>query len=311
MNKSITVIVPVFNEEETLDKLIDRIYSTGDDHTLIQTVLVDDGSNDGSWVKMMEISSKNPNITSVRLSRNFGHQFAVLAGIDYARRIKSDYMAIIDADLQDPPELIPVMANMLNPNVDVVYGKRIHRDGESLLKKLTAKLFYRLFDWLVPFSMPLDVGDFRVFKSELAKTILESRDSSPFLRGLFAHAGFTSISLPYSRQKRFAGSSKYSYGKMLKLAFDAILGFSDKPFRILLKYSVLSLFVVLLIAIYSLINAFIYGSNPGWMSMFALVSFFGTLNVLLLSLIGRYVTISLTTTVSRPRWIVREIISSS
>lgn len=310
LKKTIVLVVPIHNEDENLETLVRRIFSSIDNENLINLVLVDDGSTDESWKKMLELSKKHNKVIALRLSRNFGHQYAVLAGLEYARTLKSELIAIIDADLQDPPEVIGEMMTLISPEIDVVYGKRTHRDGERFLKKFTALLFYRFFNWMVPFEMPLDVGDFRVFKSELANTILASKDSSPFLRGLFAHAGFPSAPFLYSRQKRFSGKTKYNYRKMFGLALDATLGFSDKPFRVVMKYSIISLAVVTLITLFSLLNAVFNAAEPGWTSILGLISFFGTLNVLLLSLIGRYVTLGLATTVSRPRWIVREVSSS-
>lgn len=307
MHKSIAVVVPVHNEIGNLRPLANRVFDSLKDTLETKLVFVDDGSLDGSWNEMLNLCQENHSVISIRLSRNFGHQCAVLAGLEYAQNLDCELIAIIDADLQDPPEIIIDMIHMISFDVDVVYGKRTYRNGESFLKKMTATFFYRFFAWLVPFEVPLDVGDFRVFKAELIKTILTSKDSSPFLRGLFAHAGFPSASLSYTRQERLTGHTKYNYQKMFKLAFDAILGFSDRPFRIAMKYSLIALVSVALVAAYSLFYAVSSGASPGWLSTFALVSFFGILNVMLLSLIGRYLTLALSTIVSRPRWIIREI----
>jgi len=308
MVKSLAIIVPVFNEVDNLDSLVERVSISLKRNLDFDLILVDDGSTDRSWEKMRSLSNRFKNVTSVRLSRNFGHQYAVLAGLEYVQQSDYDAIVLIDADLQDPPELIVEMTKLLSDDVDVVFGQRIDRQGESFLKKITATFFYRLFNWLVPFEVPLDVGDFRVFKAKLVTVLVQSKDSSPFLRGLFAHAGFPSIAFQYSREKRFAGQTKYNYRKMFSLALDAILCFSDKPFRLVLKYSFIALILVFGISIYSLVNAVAYGASPGWLSTFALVSFFGTINVILLALIGRYVTLGLSTTVNRPRWIVREVV---
>lgn len=311
MVKSLAIVVPVFNEVDNLESLVERVSIALKRNYDFDLVLIDDGSTDGSWEKMRSLSDRFKNVTAVRLSRNFGHQYAVLAGLEYVQQLDCDAIVLMDADLQDPPELIVDMTKLLNDDVDVVFGKRIDRQGESFSKKLTATLFYRLFDRLVPFEVPLDVGDFRVFKANLVAVLLQSKDSSPFLRGLFAHAGFPSVAFQYSREKRFAGQTKYNYKKMFRLALDAILCFSDKPFRLVLKYSFIALIFVFGISIYSVVNAVAYDASPGWLSTFALVSFFGTINVVLLALIGRYVTLGLSTIVTRPRWIVCDVVKKS
>lgn len=304
---SISVVVPMHNEALIVEELVRRTLKTCRIFARVQLILVDDGSSDQTWRKITEAAQSNSSITGIRLARNFGHQKAVLAGLD---AVIYENVAIIDGDLQDPPELIPDMIEKMHANgVDIVYGQRITRKGESFFKRKSAELFYRMFSKIISFPIPLDVGDFRVFKKAVIPYLLESRDPSPFLRGLFAHTGLSAMPYMYKREARFAGESKYGLRKMFAFALNAVFGFSDLPFRLFLRLALGTMFVALIVSGYAIYHAVVTGSLPGWVSLFLLNLYMGSLNFLFLSLLGKYITLNFEISLKRPRWIVGEKIN--
>jgi dolichol-phosphate mannosyltransferase len=196
---------------------------TGCDYEIIY---VNDGSRDGTMKILRELANEHNQVKVLSFSRNFGHQLAVTCGMDAA---KGDALIIIDVDLQDPPELIPRMVGMWQDGADIVYGKRLKRKGETLFKKLTAAMYYRLLSWMSAYPIPLDTGDFRLIGRNVADLFLQMREHNRFLRGMSAWMGYNAVPIEYERQERFAGQTKYSLRKMLRLASDGITGFSDKP----------------------------------------------------------------------------------
>ena len=227
-DKLLSLIIPVYYEEEVLKESYRRMdaamRSTGHPYEIIY---VNDGSRDGTMKGLREIAKENPDTVKVySFSRNFGHQLAVTCGMDHA---KGDALIIIDVDLQDPPELIPKMVEMWKDGADIVYGKRLKRKGETLFKKLTAKLYYRLLSSMSAYPIPLDTGDFRLIDRKVANVFLKMREQARFLRGMSAWMGFEAVPLEYVREERAAGKTKYTLKKMLKLAMDGIFNFSSKP----------------------------------------------------------------------------------
>ena len=226
-SKSLSLIIPVFNEEEVLrasyERMRDAMEKTGYPYEIIY---VNDGSRDGSMAILREIAGQDQKVRMLSFSRNFGHQTAVTCGMDAAA---GDALIIIDVDLQDPPELIPDMVKRWEEGVDIVYGKRLKRQGETFFKKLTAAAYYRLLAWMSAYPIPLDTGDFRLLDRKVADVFLRMREHNRFLRGMSAWMGFRAEPIEYERHERFAGSTKYTLKKMLRLATDGITGFSDKP----------------------------------------------------------------------------------
>jgi dolichol-phosphate mannosyltransferase len=301
LDKSKTsIVVPIHNEEEVLVELHSRITGVSDEVGLLELIFIDDGSTDNSWKLVEELQRIDSRVVGIKLTRNFGHQSAVLCGLSEA---KGEVVVIMDGDLQDPPELIPTMIGMLGEDVDIVFGKRTERDGESWLKRSTAKLFYRIFDSLVPFEIPLDVGDFRVFKRRVGEVVLVSRDTYPFVRALFAHSGFKAVPFSYKREARFAGTTKYTYSKMFKLALTALLTFSEAPFRLALRMGFLSLMGAAIASTYAIFHAITESAWPGWASLFLPIIFFGSLNFFFVALLGNYITSLVGVVSNRPRWI--------
>ncbi len=229
-SRSLSLIIPVFNEEEVLrtsyERMREAMEKTGYPYEIIY---VNDGSRDGSMTILREIAGQDQKVKVLSFSRNFGHQTAVTCGMDAAR---GDALIIIDVDLQDPPELIPDMVKRWEEGVDIVYGKRLKRQGETFFKKLTAAAYYRLLAWMSAYPIPLDTGDFRLLDRKVADVFLRMREHNRFLRGMSAWMGFKAEPIEYERHERFAGSTKYTLKKMLRLATDGITGFSDKPLTI-------------------------------------------------------------------------------
>ena len=223
----LSVVVPAYNEEAVLDlfyqKMTEVLKGFGCDYELI---FVDDGSADATWAKLAALSDADARVVALRFARNFGHQTAVTAGMDAAT---GDAVVVIDADLQDPPEVIGEMIERWKEGYDVVYGKRLKREGESFLKKFTAAVYYRLLHFMSASDIPLDTGDFRLLDRQVVDAMCAMREHNRFLRGLSAWTGFSQCAVEYVRHERAAGSTKYTLKKMLRLAGDGIIGFSSKP----------------------------------------------------------------------------------
>lgn len=233
MNKLLSLIVPVFNEEEVLPASYARMSAamqalTGYDYEIIY---VNDGSRDGTMKQLRAIAKEHKEVRVISFSRNFGHQLAVTAGMDNAR---GDALIIIDADLQDPPEVIAELVKAWENGADIAYGKRLKREGETVFKKLTAFCYYRLLNAISAYPIPLDTGDFRLLDKKVADVFLKMREHNRFLRGMSGWMGFDAVPVEYVRHERQAGKTKYTLKKMLRLAFDGILGFSYKPMSLAL-----------------------------------------------------------------------------
>ena len=233
MNKLLSLIVPVFNEEEVLPVSYARMSAamqalTGYDYEIIY---VNDGSRDGTMKQLRAIAKEHKEVRVISFSRNFGHQLAVTAGMDNAR---GDALIIIDADLQDPPEVIAELVKAWENGADIAYGKRLKREGETVFKKFTAFCYYRMLNAMSAYHIPLDTGDFRLLDKKVADVFLKMREHNRFLRGMSGWMGFDAVPVEYVRHERQAGKTKYTLKKMLRLAFDGILGFSYKPMSLAL-----------------------------------------------------------------------------
>lgn len=234
--KLLSLIVPVYYEEEVLPVAYPRLKaameSTGHPYEIL---FVNDGSRYGTMKLLRDIAEKDKNVRVLSFSRNFGHQLAVTCGMDNAR---GEALIIIDADLQDPPELIPQMVEMWQQGADIVYGQREKRQGETFFKKFTAACYYRLLSAMSAYPIPLDTGDFRLLDRKVADVFLTMREHSRFLRGMSAWMGFEAVPLRYVRDERAAGKTKYTLKKMLKLAIDGITGFSSKPLTLPIGFGI-------------------------------------------------------------------------
>ena len=281
MNKLLSLIVPVFNEEEVLPVSYARMSAamqalTGYDYEIIY---VNDGSRDGTMKQLRAIAKEHKEVRVISFSRNFGHQLAVTAGMDNAR---GDALIIIDADLQDPPEVIAELVKAWENGADIAYGKRLKREGETVFKKLTAFCYYRLLNAMSAYPIPLDTGDFRLLDKKVADVFLKMREHNRFLRGMSGWMGFDAVPVEYVRHERQAGKTKYTLKKMLRLAFDGILGFSYKPMSLAL-YAGAALGVTGMLGLIALIIiAATIGSTPWLWAVDGLV----LINALTLAAIG-------------------------
>ncbi|CAJ1179520.1 glycosyl transferase [Companilactobacillus crustorum] len=297
-NQLISIVLPVFNEEAgiqaTIDTLLNYIEQQEENYEL---VFVDDGSKDKSVAIINKAVAENNNIKLVEFSRNFGHQLAITAGLEYT---KGDAVVVMDADLQDPPEVIPQMIEKWHEGYEIVYGKRMQRDGETFFKKFTAKMFYRTFRKLATIDMPLDTGDFRLMDRKAVHQLLKLHEKDPFVRGQVTWIGFRQTSVQYHRQERIAGETKYPLSKMVKLALDGITSFSMKPLQFVNIFSILPLASGLFSLGYLLISG-----NYSVASVGVTILLF-TLGLLMLSIgiLGSYLGRILDQVNDRPRYIV-------
>ena len=266
-------------------------------------IFVNDGSKDKTLEILEEIANNDKNIKIISFSRNFGHQAAVTAGLKY---VTGDAIVIMDADLQDPPELIPDMLTKWEEGYEVIYGKRKTREGESTFKLFTAKAFYDTLNKLSDVEIPKDTGDFRLVDKKVVDVINSLPEHNKFLRGLFSWVGFKQYAYEYERKERFAGKTKYPLKKMLKLAQDGILSFSTKPLKLVGALGLLSVIISVSILIYSLLSfAFNWNSlTAGWTSIMCTITFLGGVILISLWMIGEYIARIYDETKQRPQYIV-------
>lgn len=259
----ISLIVPVYNEEEAIEESFSRMENamaalSGYEHEIIY---VNDGSRDDTMKHLRRIAKENSFVRVISFSRNFGHQTAVTAGMDAAR---GDALVIIDADLQDPPEVIGELVKAWESGADIAYGKRLKREGETFMKKFTAFVYYRLLNSMSAYPIPLDTGDFRLLDRKVADVFLSMREHNRFLRGMSGWMGFNAVPVEYVRHERVAGSTKYTLKKMLKLALDGILSFSEKPLT-LSGYVGVALSVISFLGLIATVVCACTVGVPGWL----------------------------------------------
>ncbi|MGH6981512.1 MAG: glycosyltransferase family 2 protein [Stellaceae bacterium] len=302
----LSVVVPCFNEAEVLLAFYERTASVlhdavGDDYEI---VLVNDGSRDGTWEMIGELAERDPRVVGVNLSRNFGHQLALTAGLDYA---SGDLVLILDADLQDPPELLPRMMALIDEGADVVYGQRTERFGETRFKVAMTRGFYRLLGKIANVDIPLDAGDFRLMRRRVVDALNDMPEQQRFVRGMVAWLGFTQVPLPYQRPARHAGTSKYSLVRLIRLALDGITSFSVWPLRLALFAGVAFCLVALGLLIYALASWAFIASPPGWTSTMVAITLVGGMQLICVGLLSEYLGRVYMEVKRRPHFIVREV----
>lgn len=262
MEKLLSLVVPAFNEEEAMEQSFERTYRAMSSIGYpFEIIYIDDGSRDRTWEIISRLAREHEEVKALRFSRNFGHQLAVTAGMDEA---KGDAVIIMDADLQDPPEVIADMVKAWEQGADIAYGKRMHRKGETAAKKFTAWCYYRLLNFMSAYPIPLDTGDFRLLDKAVADEFKVLREHNRFLRGMSAWLGYNAVPVEYVREERCAGKTKYTLKKMLRLAADGIFGFSSRPLT-LIGWAGLA---VLCIALFGLIATIVCAAVtgvPGWL----------------------------------------------
>jgi dolichol-phosphate mannosyltransferase len=303
----LSIVVPCFNEEACLAALHARLTAAArraarEDYEI---VLVNDGSRDGSWPVMQRMAAGDAHVVAVNLSRNHGHQLALTAGLDLCR---GDTILIIDADLQDPPELLPDMLKVMRAEgADVVYGVRRSRSGETAFKRATAHGFYRLLSRATEVDIPLDAGDFRLMSRRALDALLAMPEQARFIRGMVAWIGFKQLPFPYDRQERFAGATKYPISKMVRFALDALTGFSSAPLKLAGRAGLLLSLGSLLLILY-IAWAWASGQSiQGWTSLMLVVVVLGAVQMFVLALHGEYIGRLYNEAKRRPLYIVQEV----
>lgn len=304
--KLISIVIPCYNEEEVINETYSRLSDVmkSIEKYQYELVFVNDGSRDQTLTKLKAISEKDGNVRILSFSRNFGHQVAVTAGIDHA---EGNAVVLIDADLQDPPELILEFIEQWEKGYEVVYAVRRKREGETWFKKMTANLFYRTLRNMTDINIPLDTGDFRLMDRKVTDVLKSIKEHHRFIRGLVSWVGFKQIGVEYDRHERFAGETKYPLSKMIKFSLDAITSFSFVPLKIASYLGVISATMGLLgipVALYLRLMTDI--TLPGWTSLMIVTSFLGGVQLFILGIIGEYLGRVYDETRSRPLYIISE-----
>lgn len=304
--KKISLVIPMYYEEKVANKCYEKVSNvlkSLEDKYDYEIIFVNDGSKDKTLEILEEIAKKDTKVKIVSFSRNFGHQAAVTAGL---KEVTGDAIVIIDADLQDPPELIPEMLELWEQGNEVIYGKRKTRKGESAFKLLTAKMFYKTLNALSDVEIPKDTGDFRLVDRKVVDVVNNLPEHNKFLRGLFSWVGFKQKAYEYERQERFAGETKYPLKKMLKLASDGIISFSSKPIKMVGALGIISIIISVVILIYALVS-YIFKLNElsaGWTSLMVAITFFAGVQLLSLWVISEYIGRIYDEAKGRPQYIV-------
>jgi glycosyltransferase involved in cell wall biosynthesis len=303
---ALSVVAPCFNEEAVLPEFLARVGAVLDRlGGTAEIVLVDDGSHDGTWQVMTKAAAHDPRLVAVRLMRNHGHQLALTAGFSICR---GERVLIIDADLQDPPELLPEMMALVDQGADVVYGQRRMRDGESLFKRAAAAAFYRLIGRMTDVDIPLDAGDFRLITRRVLDLLLAMPERHRFIRGMVAWIGGRQVAIPYDRKPRAAGESKYPLSKMIRFAADAVTAFSVVPLMASMTIGWIMAAVGFAFFVYSIVGWMLGLNLPGWTSLMAAIGLLGGMQFLMLGIIGAYLGRLYDQSKGRPLFMIREIV---
>ena len=308
--KKISVVIPMYFEEEVVNECYNRTKSVleGLEKYEYEIIFVNDGSQDKTMEMLEEIAKDNKNVKVISFSRNFGHQAAVTCGLKYTT---GDAVAIMDADMQDPPEVILDMIKLWEDGNEVIYAKRKTRKGETRFKLFTAKMFYKILNGLSDVEIPKDTGDFRLADKKVIDVINSLPEHNKFLRGLFSWVGFKQIPFEYERKERFAGKTKYPLKKMLKLASDGITSFSTKPLKVLGALGIMSIIVSIILLIYAIIS-YVFRLNsltPGWTSLMVTITFLGGMQLLSIWLISEYIGKIYDESKGRPEYIIDKTIN--
>jgi glycosyltransferase involved in cell wall biosynthesis len=305
----VSIVTPIFNEVELVDAFYDRVRKVMDslDSISYELVFIDDGSTDGCYEKLLMRADSDARVKVIKFSRNFGHQIAITAGFDYA---KGDAVVVIDGDLQDPPELIENFIDKWEEGYDVVYGIREQREGESKTKLFTAHVFYRLLKTLTKIEIPADVGDFRLMSRRVVEQLKEFTEKDRFVRGLVSWIGFKQTGIPYVRDRRYAGVTKYPLRKMLKFALDGITSFSTAPLKLSTWLGYSASLVAFLYACSVFIQKALGYTVQGWATMMVGMLFLGGVQLISLGIIGEYLGRIFNEVKQRPLYIVDEIYES-
>jgi len=305
-SRLLSIVVPVFNESEVIETSYERMRQVAQslDRFSYEMVFIDDGSKDDSYHRLVHLADRDPNVRIVKFSRNFGHQTAITAGLDIAR---GDAVVVIDADLQDPPELIRAFIEKWEQGYDVVYGIREKREGETTFKLMTAKLFYRILKILVKIDIPVDTGDFRLMSRRAVEKFKQLREKDRFVRGLVSWIGFRQAGVYYARDKRHAGITKYPFRTMLKFAIDGITSFSSTPLKLATWLGYLASLLGFLYACSVFIQKALGYTVQGWATIMIGILFIGGVQLICIGIMGEYVGRIFDEIKQRPLYVVEEV----
>ena len=303
--KKISIIIPMYYEQEVAQTCYERIIKVlrNIPNYTYEIICINDGSKDKTLEILESLAKTDKNLKIISFSRNFGHQAAVTAGLKF---VTGDAIVIIDADLQDPPELIPQMLELWEQGNEVIYGKRKVRKGESVFKLMSAKMFYNTLNVLSDVEIPKDTGDFRLVDRKVVDTINSLPEHNKFLRGLFSWVGYKQIPFEYERKERLAGKTKYPFKKMLKLASDGIISFSTKPLKLVGCLGIIAIFLSIIVLAYSLIS-YIFNLNeltPGWTSIMVAITLFSGVQLLSIWIMSEYMARIYDESKQRPQYII-------
>ncbi len=306
IKETLDIVIPVYNEEACINRLMERLLSLRQKAGPLEIsfIFVNDGSTDSSAKMLFGYAEKHDFVRVINFSRNFGHQMAVTAGIDHA---DADHVAIIDSDLQDPPELILDMHKKAKEGFDIVYGQRIARPGDSFFKRATAHFFYRLINVMCDIDIPFDTGDFRLISRRVADELKKMREKHRFIRGMVPWLGFRSTPLPYNREKRFGGETKYPLRKMVRFALDSIFSFSNVPLKIANYLGMAIICISVLVGLFLLyLRLFTRFTVPGITSVLLALMFIGGIQIVMTGIIGEYIGRIFEESKGRPLYVVWE-----
>lgn len=306
---AVSIIVPVYNEYDVLPLCLQKLQEVAENlNVSSELIFIDDGSRDGSTDFLFDEMSRDPSIRVIRLSRNFGKEAALTAGLDHAL---GSAVIVIDADLQDPPELIPDMIEQWHQGADVVLMQRNSREGESWLKKVTAHTFYRLLQKLSHSQIPVDTGDFRLMSRRAVDALKQLPERNRFMKGLFAWVGMPTVILKYDRKPRTVGCSKWDYLDLIRLAMEGITSFSISPLRWTIGIGILAAIIGGCFALWIIIKAIILGDPVnGYPSLISIITFLGGIQLVAIGIVGEYVGKTYIESKQRPNYLIRDIIET-
>ena len=302
---TLSLVLPVFNEAEVIPELHEQLQAFLKELALeCEVLFVDDGSRDKTLELLQALVEKDPRYAILSFSRNFGHQTAITAGMDHAR---GEAVVVMDADLQDPPSVVLDMVAKWREGYDVVYGKRQSRAGETIFKRITAAIFYRMFAAMIPIQVPLDTGDFRLMSRRVVLTLRALRETHRFVRGMVSWVGFKQTAVLYDRPARFAGETKYPLRKMVRFAIDGITSFSVLPLRLSTWLGVTVAVLSVLYAIWAIVVHFIlHQTVPGWTATVVLIALLASVQLLMIGILGEYVGRIYEEVKRRPLYVVKD-----